>query len=1041
MLHGLIAFALRQRLFVGVLTVVFAVAGMLAYLGLPIDAFPDVSVPQVKLILKAPGMTPEEVEARITVPVEQELLGIPKQKMLRTTSKYALADITLDFDDGTDVYWARQQVSERFANVLRDLPAGTTGGLAPVTTPLGEMFMFTVEGPQPLEQRRAVLDWVIRPALRPLPGVADVNSLGGRVRSFEVVPDPAALAARGVSLDQLEKALAFNNRNDGAGRLSQGEEALIVRVEGALHGLEDIRQTVLRSDMGAGSGGNGVAAGSVVRVGDVAEVRAGEMTRYGAVTMNGQGEAVEGLVLGLKGANAREVVARVKVRLAELQPMLPKGMSIKPFYDRSELVDRAVHTVVKALGEAVVLVVVLLLAFLGNVRAALVVAVMLPLAALGTFLLMGQFGLSANLMSLGGLAIAIGMLVDGAVVMVENIETELSAAAASGSRIPTLHLVLRACRSVAAPVASGIAIIVIVFLPLLSLEGLEGKLFAPVALTIVYALTVSLVLSLTVVPVLASWMLQRLPAHEPWLMRQCARIYDRLLTQALAYPRAMTLMALSALAVAVVVFMFVGKTFMPTLDEGDLIMQLEKLPSIGIDTTVATDLRVQQAVMAKVPEVQAVVARSGSDELGLDPMGLNQTDTFLVLKPREQWRQPDKEWLTEELRKVMEGFPGIESSFTQPIDMRVSEMLTGVRGDVAIKIVGTDLDELNRLALAIEAAVKTVNGATDTFTLQNGGVQYLNIRVDRLAAGRLGLAGDEVQADLRRWVEGQQVGVVQEGGRRIPLMVRGSDALRASADDLAAVRITNMAGVAVPLSQVAQLQRLDGPVKVDRELAQRYRVVQTNVRGRDLVGFVEEIKALVAAKVPLPQGYQIQWGGQFENQQRAAARLSLVVPIAIALIFFILFSTFGSVRQAVLVLVNIPLALVGGVLALALAREYLSVPASVGFIALLGIAVLNGVVLVSYFNELLARGMPLAQVVVEGARRRLRPVLMTASITAGGLVPLLFATGPGSEIQRPLAIVVIGGLVSSTLLTLLLLPVLFRRFGVEPARSAQGDLA
>ncbi|MEX8503465.1 MAG: efflux RND transporter permease subunit [Leptothrix ochracea] len=1039
MLHGLIAFALRQRLFVGVLTVVFAAAGLLAYLGLPIDAFPDVSVPQVKLILKAPGMTPEEVEARITVPVEQELLGIPKQKMLRTTSKYALADITLDFDDGTDVYWARQQVSERFANVLRDLPAGTTGGLAPVTTPLGEMFMFTVEGPQPLEQRRAVLDWVIRPALRPLPGVADVNSLGGRVRSFEVVPDPAALAARGVSLDQLEKALAFNNRNDGAGRLSQGEEALIVRVEGALHGMEDIRQTVLRSDVGGSAAGP--AAGSVVRVGDVAEVRAGEMTRYGAVTMNGQGEAVEGLVLGLKGANAREVVARVKVRLAELQPTLPKGMTIKPFYDRSELVNRAVHTVVKALGEAVILVVVLLLAFLGNVRAAVVVAVMLPLAALGTFLLMGQFGLSANLMSLGGLAIAIGMLVDGAVVMVENIETELSTAAASGSRIPTLHLVLRACRSVASPVASGIAIIVIVFLPLLSLEGLEGKLFAPVALTIVYALTVSLVLSLTVVPVLASWMLQRLPAHEPWLMRQCARIYDKLLTQALAYPRAMTLMALGALAVAVVVFMFVGKTFMPTLDEGDLIMQLEKLPSIGLDTTVATDLRVQQAVMAKVPEVQSVVARSGSDELGLDPMGLNQTDTFLVLKPREQWRQPDKEWLTEELRKVMEGFPGIEASFTQPIDMRVSEMLTGVRGDVAIKIVGSDLDELNRLALAIEAAVKTVNGATDTFTLQNGGVQYLNIKVDRLAAGRLGLAGDEVQADLRRWVEGQQVGVVQEGGRRIPLVVRGSDALRASADDLAAVRITNMAGVVVPLSQVAQLQRLDGPVKVDRELAQRYRVVQTNVRGRDLVGFVEEIKALVAAKVPLPQGYQIQWGGQFENQQRAAARLSLVVPIAIALIFFILFSTFGSVRQAVLVLVNIPLALVGGVLALALAQEYLSVPASVGFIALLGIAVLNGVVLVSYFNELLARGMPLAQVVVEGARRRLRPVLMTASITAGGLVPLLFATGPGSEIQRPLAIVVIGGLVSSTLLTLLLLPVLFRRFGVEPARSAQGDLA
>ncbi len=1034
MLNSLIAFALRQRLFVAVLTAILTAAGVWSYLGLPIDAFPDVSVPQVKLVLKAPGMTPEEVEARITAPVEQELLGIPKQKMLRSASKYALADITLDFEDGTDVYWARQQVSERFNAVLRDLPAGTGGGLAPVTTPLGEMFMFTVEGPQPLEERRAVLDWVVRPALRPLPGVADVNSLGGRARTFEVVPDPAAMAARGVSMTQLEAALSANNRNDGAGRLAQTEEALIVRVEGAIRTLDDIRQTVLRGDSGQQPGA--VGAG-VVRVGDVATVRTGELTRYGAVTMNGQGEAVEGLVLGLKGANAREVVARVKQRLEDLKPVLPQGMSIRPFYDRSELVDRAVHTVTKALEEAVVLVVLLLLAFLGNVRAAVVVALMLPLSALGTFLLMRQFGLSANLMSLGGLAIAIGMLVDGAVVMVENIETELAHAAETGSRVSTLHLVLRACRSVASPVASGIVIIVIVFLPLLSLEGLEGKLFSPVALTIVYALSVSLVLSLTLVPVLASWLLKRVPAHEPWLMRQCARLYDLMLERVLAHPRATVAGALAALVVAAGVFLMVGKTFMPMLDEGDLIMQLEKLPSIGLDTTIETDLRVQKAVLEKVPEVRAVVARSGSDELGLDPMGLNETDTFLVLKPREQWRKPDKEWLTEELRKVMEDFPGVEASFTQPIDMRVSEMLTGVRGDVAIKIVGPDLAELNRLAMAIEAAVKTVDGATDTLAKQNDGVQYLNIRVDRLAAGRMGLAGDEVQADLRRWVEGQPVGVVQEGGRRIPLVIRGSEALRASVDDLAAVRVTNAAGVAVPLAQVAELKRVEGPVKVDRELAQRFRVVQTNVRGRDLVGFVEEVKALVAKQVPLPQGYQLQWGGQFENQQRAAARLSLVVPVAIALIFFILFSTFGSVRQAVLVLANIPLAMVGGVLALAISGEYLSVPASVGFIALLGIAVLNGVVLVSHFNELIARGMPLAQVVVDGARRRLRPVLMTASITAGGLIPLLFATGPGSEIQRPLAIVVIGGLLSSTVLTLLLLPVLFRRFGVESARSTR----
>ncbi len=1022
MLGALVSFSLRQRLLVLITTLLLVVGGALAYLGLPIDAFPDVSTTQVKLIMKAPGMTPEEVESRITGPIEQEMLGIPRQRMLRSTSKYALADITLDFEDGTDVYWARQQVGERLAGVMKDLPPGTGGGLAPITTPLGEMFMFTIEGPQTLEERRRVLDWVVRPLLRTLPGVADVNSLGGRVRTFEVVPDAAALAARGLSLAQLEAALVAANRNDGAGRLAAGEEALIVRAEGAMATLDDVRATVARA-----------ADGRVVRVGDVAEVRFGELTRYGAVTRNGQGEAVEGLVLGLRGANAREVVARVKLSLAELAPRLPAGMTIVPFYDRGQLVDRAVRTVGKALAEAVALVLLLLLAFLGNLRAAVVVAVMLPLSALGTFVLMRQFGLSANLMSLGGLAIAIGMLVDGAVVVVENVETALTGPQAQ--RLSPLHLVFRASREVAAPVTSGIAIIVIVFLPLLSLEGLEGKLFAPVALTIVFALAVSLLLSLTVVPVLASWLLKVGPAHEPWLVRQLNRGYARLLAAVMRHQVPVFAAASVALAGSVLLLGAVGKSFMPTLDEGDIIMQLEKLPSIGLDSTVDLDLRVQQAVLAQVPEVAAIVARSGADELGLDPMGLNQTDSFLVLKPREQWRKPDKDWLTDQLRSVMTRFPGVDPSFTQPIDMRVSEMLTGVRGDVAIKVYGTDLRELSALAGRIEAVVAKVSGASDTLTLRNDGVQYLQVRIDRLAAGRLGLDAERIQADLRRWVEGQTVSVIHEPGRRTPLVIRGSEALRASAADFAALRLSSGDGrstAAVPLAEVARLERVDGPVKVDREQAQRYVVIQSNVRGRDLVGFVDEARAAVAAQVKLPPGYSVVWGGQFENQQRAARRLALVVPVAVALIFFILFSTFGTVRQAVLVLANVPLALIGGVAALWLSGEYLSVPASVGFIALLGIAVLNGVVMVSYFNQLLAQGMALSQVVVEGAKRRLRPVLMTAAISAGGLVPLLFATGPGSEIQRPLAVVVIGGLVSSTLLTLLLLPMLFERFGVSP---------
>lgn len=1024
MLDTLIRFSLTQRLLLLVLTILLVAAGIVSFRELPIDAFPDVSTTQVKIILKAPGMTPEEVESRIAVPLEQELIGIPRQRLLRSTSKYALTDITVDFEDGTDIYWARQQIGERLATAMGNLPPGVSGGMAPITTPLGEMFMFTVEGDLTLAEKRVLLDWVIRPQLRTIPGVADVNSLGGEVRTFEVVPQPQLLAARGLSLKELRTALESNNRNDGAGRLADGEESLLVRAEGAIETLDDVRAIVVQTK-----------DGRVIRVGDLAEVRFGALTRYGAVTRNGQGEAVQGLVLGLRGANAQNVVAGVKAKLAEIAPTLPAGTTIEPFYDRSHLVSRAVGTVSKALLEAIVLVVLLLLAFLGNLRGALVVALILPLSALATFILMRLFGLSANLMSLGGLAIAIGMLVDAAVVVVENIENQLADAP---ENLPTLHLIYRAAREVAAPVASGIAIIVIVFLPLLTLQGLEGKMFGPVALTIVFALSTSLILALTVVPVLASWLIRRGVHHEPWLVRQLSALYARVLTAALADSRRFVVGALLALAGAGGAFFLLGKSFMPTMDEGDMIMQLEKLPSIGLEQTIAIDTRVQQAVLESVPEVAAIVARAGSDELGLDPMGLNQTDSFLVLKPRDTWRVGDPEWLAEQLRQVMADFPGIGVAFTQPIDMRVAEMLTGVRGALAVKIFGPDLATLNRLAGEIEATVKRVNGAQDTFTLKNDGVQYLKVAVDRLAAGRLGLNVDDIQSDLKSLLEGRQVGTIIETGRRTPLVLRGPEALRASAADFEGVRLSLPGGGSVPLAEVAKVLRIDGPVKVDRENARRYVVVQSNVTGRDLVGFVDDAKAAVAREVKLPDGYQLTWGGQFENQQRAAARLAVVVPIALALIFFLLFSTFGSLRQALLVLSNVPFAMVGGIFGLLVSGEYLSVPASVGFIALLGIAVLNGVVMVSYFNQLLARGMSVAEAVVEGAQRRLRPVMMTASIAALGLLPMLFASGPGSEVQRPLAIVVIGGLVTSTALTLVLLPILFRRYGVEPVVRFSG---
>jgi cobalt-zinc-cadmium resistance protein CzcA len=581
-------------------------------------------------------------------------------------------------------------------------------------------------------------------------------------------------------------------------------------------------------------------------------------------------------------------------------------------------------------------------------------------------------------------------------------------------------------------------IIIIVFLPLLTLQGLEGKLFIPVALSIVFALAGSLVLSLTVIPVLASFLLKHGAHGEPWLVRRANAIYAPILEWALRRPKVVVSAALAALLATALVYPFIGKTFMPTMDEGDMIIGLEKLPSISLDQSAALDLRIQQTIMRDVPEVKGIVARLGSDELGLDPMGLNQTDTFLVLKPREEWRKPDKAWLTDQLRTVMAGFPGVSYSFTQPIDMRVAEMLTGVRGDVAIKIFGADLAALNKLAAQIEATLKGIKGAEDVYTVKNEGLQYFKVEIDRLAAGRLGLSVDAVESDLRAQLEGKTLGLVLEGARRTPVLLRGPDDVRVSPALFAALRLTLPNGQSVPLSTVAQLRRVEGPVKVDRENASRMVVVQANVRDRDLVGFVDEAKQAVARQVQMPAGYHTVWGGQFENQQRAAARLAVVIPIALGLIFLLLFATFGSVRQAVLVLSNIPFAMIGGVFALAVTGEYLSVPASVGFIALLGIAVLNGVVMLTYFNQLRDQGMSLDRIVVEGAKRRLRPVLMTAGITAWGLVPLLFATGPGSEIQKPLAIVVTGGLFTSTLLTLILLPLLYRRFGLSAQeRSAR----
>jgi len=1015
MLDWLIETALKQRLLICVLAIGLLFAGWTAYQTIPIDAFPDVSSTQVKIIIKSPGMTPEEVEARITAPIEVEMLGIPKQTGLRAVAKYALTDITIDFEDGTDIYWARQQVTERLNNAWANLPAEVSGGIAPMTTPLGEMFMFTIEsGTLSLQEKRTLLDWVIRPRLRTVPGVADVNALGGLVRSFEIVPDNARLQARGIALNDLQTAISENNHNDGAGRLKDGEESLLVRSEGAFKTLDDVRNTVIKGQQG-----------SPVRIADIADVRIGELTRYGAVSRNGKGEAVEGLVLGLRGANARQLVEGVRAKLAEIKPSLPSDVKIEVFYDRGNLVDRAVHTVNKALMEAVILVLILLVLFLGNLRAALTVACALPLAMLATFWLMQRYGMSANLMSLGGLAIAIGMLVDSAVVVVENIVDHLAHAPENEGK---LAVILAAMREVSVPVSAGIVIIITVFLPLLTLQGLEGKLFAPVALSIMFALGSSLLLSLTVIPVLASFLIKQHASEDPWLIRHLNRWYASSLTHAMRHKRIVLLAAVILLALTAIVYPFIGKTFMPTMDEGDVIIGTEKLPSIALSQSVATDTHLQQTLLQQVPEVQGVYSRAGADELGLDPMGINQTDNFLLLKPREQWQVPDKAALIEKLRKVMHSIPGLDYNFTQPIEMRVNEMILGVRGDLALKIFGTDLKVLNQKAQEIIKILESVPGNQDVYTPQNSGVQYLQIKIDRVASGRLGLTIAEINSLLQSQLEGKLLGVVLEGNRRTPILLRGSQVVRESSSDFSQLMLALPQGGTVPLSSVATVVREEGPVKIDRERGNRMVVVTANVKDRDLVSFVEEAKQKVTQHVKLPEGYWLVWGGQFENQQRAAARLSIVIPVAIVLIALLLFMTFGSLPKALLVLANIPFAMIGGVFALWLSGEYLSVPASVGFIALLGIAVLNGVVMVSHFQHLAEQGMASEKIAYEGARRRLRPVLMTASITAFGLIPLLFATGPGAEIQRPLAIVVIGGLITATFLTLFVLPILYQHF-------------
>jgi len=1010
MIAALIRFALVQRLMMLLVAAAVVAGGLWAFRTLPIDAFPDIYTPQVQVIVKAPGMTPAEVESRITFPIEIEMQGLPRQTALRSLNKYALGLVTVWFEDGTDIYWARQQVAERLNQVRASLPPGVEPVLAPITTPLGEVFMYRIEGGTLSNaERRTLQDWTIRPRLRTVDGVADVNSLGGEVRAFEVAVQPERLARYGLGLDEVEQAIEASNRNAGGDRINREATTLLVRTVGVLRGLDDIGKVVVTT-----------RAGTPVLVRDVADIRLGSLIRYGGVTADAQGEVVTGLVLLRKGANGRSTVEGVKRELAALAPALPEGVKIVPFYDRTELINEAVWTVEKALGEAVVLVLIVLIVLLGNLRAALTVALILPLSVLFTFLMMRLFDVSANLMSLGGLAIAIGILVDAAVVVVENVHTQLAHAPKGVSR---LHLVYRAAAEVGVPVLSGVLIIVIVFLPLFTLSGLEGKMFAPLALTICFALAGSLLLSLTVIPVLASFLMRSGRHGDDRVLAAIKRVYVPAMRWALAKRKTAVGGALVVLGLAAALFPFLGSEFMPTMDEGSTVVIIEKTPDITLEASLAADARYHRAMM-ELPEVTGVVSRTGADELRLDPMGLYQTDNFVLAKPRSEWTRSLAEF-QEELRKKLEPFEGIELAFTQPIDMRVSEMLSGVRAALAIKVYGDDLTVLEEKSRQIEELAAKVPGAVDIVRPPLLGQQYLQVEIRPERIARYGIKVEAINRLIETAVGGKVATEVIEASQRTGVLVRFPETARTTPAALARLLVETPGGAKVPLAMLADIREVDGPVQITREAGKRVGIVQVNVEGRDVVSLVAEVRAAIEREVKLPRGYYIDYGGQFENQQRAAARLGVVVPVSIALIFFMLFSTFRSVRQAGLVILNIPFALIGGVVSLFISGLYLSVPASVGIITLFGVAVLNGVVMVAYFNQLREAGRSVVQAVQEGAERRLRPVLMTALIASLGLVPMLLATGPGSELQRPLAVVVIGGLITSTLLTLVLLPTLY----------------
>ena len=1018
MIERLIRTALEQRLIVLLIVLGLIVGGVAAFRHLPIDAFPDVTPVQVQVITQAPSLAPAEIERLVTFPLEIELTNLPGKTELRSVSRFGLSVITVVFEDRMDTYFARQLVLERVLQARSRLPQNAEPLLGPVSTGLSEVFMYLVEGStQSLMDLRTLQDWVIRPMLRAVPGLADVDTLGGLAKQYEVLVDPNRLTSFGLSLRQVHAAVTGNNQNAGGSYIERGGDKLVVHGVGLARSATDLEQIVVTAHKG-----------TPIYLRDVAQVRQGSAIRLGGVTRDGQGEVLEGIAVMLRGGNSREVISAVKDKVVLINRVLPAGVKIVPFYDRIELVARALATVEGALLEGTAVVILVLYLFLRNLRGALVVALTLPLAVLATFLIMQQVGLSANLMSLGGLAISLGMIVDAAIVQVENVERHLSEqtkgrALSVTDRVP---VVLRAVLEVRKPSLFGELIIALTFVPLLALQGMEGKMFIPLALTVVIALLSSLVLSMTVVPVLAAMLMKPRAATEGGrLLERVRGRYRRLLEGAIRRTRLVVLAAVGLLVGGVALAPFIGREFVPSMDEGSVVVNLMRLPSISLTESLKISGDVER-VLLEIPDVRSVVSRTGANELGTDPMGMELSDMYVLLKPESEWQAKSKAEIEAQIRWRLERVPGIAFGLSQPIAMRVDELMSGVRSQVAVKLFGEDLETLRMKGDEIARVLRQVRGMADLRVEQVSGLYYLKIDIDRTKIARHGINVAEITEVIEAVGGGLAAGEVFEGQWRFPIMVRFPDAQRADVETITALWVTAPDGSRIPLRELADIRIVEGPAQISREHASRRIVIEANVVGRDLVGAVEEAQTAVSRQIQLPHGYYVTWGGQFENQQKAMARLAVVVPLVIGLIFLLLYFTFGNLRHAALILLAIPFAMVGGLLGLSVGGLYLSVPASVGFIALFGVAVLNGVVKIAYINQLRDQGMSLDEAVLTGMVLRLRPVLMTAVVAMMALIPLLLTTGPGSEIQRPLATVVIGGLFSSTVLILVVMPVLYR---------------